>query len=223
MRQLLSILILFALFLHSGNAQRSNKENDLVRPSAASSTRTMSIFNYDLTTFVSSYMDLTGATSINNGEIWDEPEYVVPMAFPFELNGHPVTTLHFNGSGTSMGSSTGVPFVIAEILSFENDLIDRGAIGGTSLSPMSYTVEGDPGSRIQKIEIKNAGSYYEWDVHGTLDMYVNVQCWLFEGSNNIEFHYGPSFIDNPLLFYGGGNGPESALTDYDEFDNAATF
>jgi len=198
MKQLLSIAILFCFCIHSGNAQS---------------------FNYDFTTAIDTYVDLTGATSINNGEIWDQPTYIIPMGFPFELNGHAVTTFHFNGNGSSMASNTTVPFVVAEVFPFEVDLIDRGALGTTSLSPISYTVEGTPGSRIQKIEFNNAGSYFEMDVQGTLNMFVNFQCWLFEGSNNIEFHFGPNSINNPLLFYGGGNGPESGLTDYDEFDD----
>jgi hypothetical protein len=203
MKQLLSIVVLCSLLVQWGSAQ----------------SRALSTFNYDLTTSVDPYVDLSGATSINNGELWDQPTYIVPMGFPFELNGHAVTSFHFNGSGSIMASNTTVPFVVAEVFPFESDLIDRGALGSTSLSPISYTIDGTPGNRIQKIEFKNAGSYYEKDVQGTLTMFVNFQCWLFEGSNNIEFHFGPSSIDNPLLFYGGGNGPESGLTDYDEFDN----
>ncbi len=222
MKRLLSCVMLCGLVVQWGSAQGNSKDStgnsQFHRPKA----RALASFNYDFTTSVDPYADLVGATSINNGEIWDQPTYTVFMDFPFELNGHAVTSFHFNGSGSSLASYIQVPFVVAEIFPFESDLIDRGALGSASLSPISYSTEGQPGSRIQKIEFNNAGSYFEMDELGTLDMYVNFQCWLYEGSNNIEFHFGPSSIPNPLVFYGGGNGPECGLTDYDEFDNLFT-
>jgi hypothetical protein len=219
MKPLLSIVILLSLVISTGIAQGNKNLTHGLPESFAS--RSMSVFNYDFTSTTSTYVELNPglAEPVNNGEIWDEPEYTIPMGFPFELNGHAVTSFHFDGHGSQMASNTQVPFFVAQVLPFESDLIDRGTIGGTSLSPISYIIEGVPGSRIQKIEFKNAGSYYEYDVQGTLNMWVDFQCWLFEGSNNIEFHYGLSHVDVPILFYGGGTGPLAALRDYDEFLN----
>jgi hypothetical protein len=78
------------------------------------------------------------------------------------------------------------------------DLIDRGYDSGTSLSPLSYKVEGNTGSRILKIEWKNVGSY---DEGAPYNMFMNFQMWLYEGTNIIEYHYGPSMINNPFVFY----------------------
>jgi hypothetical protein len=219
MKQLLSIVVLLCLIVHTGFTQGNKKSSHGLPQYTAS--RSLLMFNYDFTSTTATYVELNQALaeSVNNGEIWDEPEYVIPMGFPFELNGHAVTSFHFDGHGSQMASNTQVPFVEAQILPFESDLMDRGTIGGTSLSPISYIIEGVPGSRIQKIEFKNAGSYYEYDVQGTLNMWVNFQCWLFEGTNNIEFHFGLSHVDVPILFYGGGTGPLAALRDYDEFLN----
>jgi hypothetical protein len=175
--------------------------------------------NYNFTTTTAPYTDLTGAIPINNGEIWDEPVYTFPVEFPFELNGHPVANFQFNGHGSRMASTTSINNVIAELFPFESYLIDRGTIGGVSLSPISYTVEGVPGSQIEKIEFNNAGSEFEMELFGTLTMFVNFQCWLFEGSNTIEFHFGPSSVNNHLVFYGGLGGPMSGLADYNESDH----
>ena len=196
MKQLLSITVFGILFLHWGKAQ-----------------------NYNFTTTTAPYAELTGANSINNGEIWDEPVYSFPVEFPFELNGHAVSTFQFNGHGSRMASATSENNVITEIFPFESYLIDRGTIGGVSLSPISYTVEGTPGSQIEKIEFNNAGSEFELELFGTLDMFVNFQCWLYEGSNTIEFHFGPSSVSSHIVFYGGLGGPQSGLADYDESDH----
>src|SRR5678815_2151077 len=58
--------------------------------------------------------------------------------------------------------------------------------------------------------------YNEMDFNGTLDMFVNFQMWLYEGSHSIEYRFGPSFINDPDLFYDDETGPLSGLTDYDE-------
>jgi hypothetical protein len=87
------------------------------------------------------------------------------------------------------------------ILPFEADLIDRGELTGISQSPISYKMEGNAGSRILKIEWKNAGFVGEIGELGTLNDYVNFQVWLFEGSNDVEMHYGPNMVLNPAISY----------------------
>jgi Secretion system C-terminal sorting domain/SprB repeat len=194
----LTLLSVFSVYSQS----LSNPEARLTQFDARGNSAT-GAFNYILTTFSEAYQNLTGATSVNNGEIWDEPEYIIPVSFPFELNGHAITQLQFYGSGAKLRSATEDPDISALLFPFETDLIDRGAFGNVSLSPISYKVVGDPGSRIEKIEWKNAGSYYEMVDDGTLNMYISFQLWLYEGSNTIEFHFGDSDIDDPERFYEG--------------------
>jgi hypothetical protein len=212
-------LVLFLIaFTLPASAQTNKKKNARQWQQTTSNSRSVQSFIYALSTSTDTYTDLTGATSINTGDIWDDPEYNMHIAFPFMINGNPVTDLTFYGLGDLMHAPTADPDVETYIFSFETDLIDRGSNGLNSLSPISYKVEGPAGSRIQKLEFKNAGSYYEMDELGTLDMYINFQMWLYEGSNTIEFHYGPSSISNPDLFYGGEPGPLSGTTDYNEID-----
>jgi hypothetical protein len=171
-------------------------------------------FIYTFSTDNGTYTDLTGATSINNGEVWDDPEYVVDLPFEFSVNGHAISTLTFIGLGSELGFEIGDD-EFATISPFGADIIDRGSDGVVSLSPISYVVEGNAPARVLKIEWKNAGSYDEFDALGTTEMFVNLQVWLFEGSNKIEYHYGPSSITDADLFYTGETGPIVGVVDID--------
>ncbi len=171
-------------------------------------------FNYVLTTSMEPYADLTGSTSVNNGEVWDDPDYTIPLPFAFELNGEEISSLTFVGSGSDLGTEISPDFSVA-MSPFSVDLIDRGVGTMNSQSPISYKVEGSPGNRIFKIEWKNAGSFDEFDDLGTTEMFVNFQVWLFEGSNRVEFHYGPSSITDADLFYLGETGAIVAIASID--------
>ena len=192
--------------------------------SSASNSRSEGNFLYNLTTTSATYTDLVNPISINNGEVWDEPEYTFPIGFPFEFLEDEIDGFEFYGSGAYMRAATSDPDVYAYAVPFETDLVDRGALDDDeiSLSPISYVVEGEPGNRIFKLEFKNAGSYYEMSDNNTLDMFINFQMWLYEGSNTVQFRYGPSSIDNPALFYAEESGAGIAVADYNEEDDIIT-
>ena len=186
-----------------------------------SHSRSSGTFLYTLTTTNETYTDLVNPISINNGEVWDEPDYFFPIGFPFELLEEPIDELEFAGSGSWMQAPSQIPFVYANLFPFEADLMDRGGLDDdeVSLSPISYVVEGVPGNRIFKLEFKNAGSYFEMLQYNTLDMFISFQMWLYEGTNTIQFRYGPSSIDDPDVFYDGYTGAFIGAIKYDEFDD----
>jgi hypothetical protein len=128
------------------------------------------------------------------GEIWDDPEYTIPVEFPFYYMGVEIDFLVLADIGGILYgySDTNVDFA-AVISPFYADLVDRGSLDSTSLSPISYKVIGEPGNQILIIEWKN-------DM-GTLDMYTSFQTWIYESNNVIAFHYGPHLITDPNLFY----------------------
>lgn len=107
------------------------------------------------------------------------------------------------------------------------DLIDRASdtinwdgMPG-SLSNISYLLSGSPGSRIFKVEWNNAGFYDEVSAYNTSTNFVNMQMWLYEGSNNIEIRFGPSSIAYPSLIYYGDPGPVLGVGYYDgDIDSA---
>ncbi|HEY3386531.1 MAG TPA: hypothetical protein VGK46_08485, partial [Saprospiraceae bacterium] len=88
---------------------------------SSSHSRSEGTFLYTLTTSSDTYTDLVNPISINNGEIWDEPEYFFPIGFPFELIEDNVSGFIFYGSGSMMRAPTNDPDVFAYIFPFETD------------------------------------------------------------------------------------------------------
>jgi hypothetical protein len=101
------------------------------------------------------------------------------------------------------------------ITEFEFD--DEGAAFGAELTPrkdgssfIAQTTEGNSPNRIFKIEWGNLGFLYD-----TLGFdSVSYQVWFYEGSGIIEYHYGPSSVNNPFS-WDGEVGPYVYLVDYD--------
>ena len=180
-------------------------------------------FIYTLMTSSEPYTDLTGAASVNNGEIWDDPEYFINLPFDFLVNETTSSVLQLFGLGGLLQAETADPDVFAFLMPFETDLIDRGFLDGAeSLSPISFKVDGSAGSRIAKLEFKNAGSYAEFAEENNNAMFVNFQVWMYEGSNTIQFRYGTSFINDPILFFQGESGPLVGTLDYNETNDELT-
>ncbi|WP_196887878.1 T9SS type A sorting domain-containing protein [Aureivirga sp. CE67] len=146
------------------------------------------------------YTDLENAISINDGEIWDDPTYEVPIGFTINFNGMETDKIYFD---ESVGAEVNLT------PSFENsilmltylDLIDKGDYNedGVSLSPISYVLEGEEGSRIFKLEWKNAGIFDE----DTPESVINIQLWIYEEDQKIEFHYGEIDVKNPETLFQG--------------------
>jgi len=156
--------------------------------------------NYTFSNLSGTYADLTGTTSLNNDEIWDDPEYTLTLPFAFTVNGTTSNTLSVF-DGTLVQTVTSTTFQGLAVLNA--DLEDRGSNGATSLSPISFKTDGIGGSRIVKVEFKNCGAYSDF----SKTMFVNFQIWLYEGSNVIEYRYGPSSITNSDVFYDDETGP----------------
>ena len=215
------LLAVCLIFLANNIQGQTYKTKTLFVKNQAKPDMAMVLSNYY--TFVLSsgtYTDLTNATSLNNNQLWDDPDYVIPIGFPFKLYNELLDSLYFEeGMGAGLTGPLDTNFGFEHyIATFEADIIDRGDLTGISKSPISYKVEGSSPNRILKVEWKNVGFFDEGDSLGTLNDYISFQLWLYEGSNNIEFHYGPSNIANPLIDYEGETGAyiglaDSALTD----------
>jgi len=172
---------------------------------------------YSFSKTTGTYTNLTGAISLNNNQLWDDPEYIFPIGFDFQLFDLTIDSLYFGlGLGGVVSNrihpSIGADYVI---LPFETDLIDRGDLFSVSMSPISYQLGGSPGNQILKIEWQNAGFYDEEDSIGTLNDYINFQLWLYEGTNTIEFHFESSMLTYPTINYYGLTGAFIGLTNFD--------
>ena len=145
------------------------------------------------------YQDLSNPISLNNGQSWDDPEYLMPIGFPFQFFGQQFDSL-----------------IVSDYISFDDnttyiinvlyaDLVDRDT--ATSVSPIGYVLDGDSLKRILKVEWQNAGYYCENGGEPPMNDYMNVQLWLYELTGDIEIHVGPSSIDDPIIAYCGEEGP----------------
>jgi hypothetical protein len=127
---------------------------------------------------------------------WDDFSATVPLGFNFTLFGQSTQTLYFDNDvnlGMDITLSTAAHGPVSLIGTFE-DYLDRDtALNGKSY--VGYSISGATGSRIAKIEGKNLGFYNEYNgASGTLNDSTNFQIWIYEGSNAVEVHWGPSSI-----------------------------
>lgn len=166
---------------------------------------------YTLMSINESYSDLVNPISINNGEVWNAIPYgPFEVPFSFKIANQSITNFAFENDYFVF--FTGMEIDASQyILSAPGIYVqDKNYDEGISESPLSYKVDGIVGSRILKIEIKNAGSETEFLLNQTNNLFLNVQIWIYEGTNVIEYHYGNSNItqthiedfkeeDDPLL------------------------
>jgi PKD repeat protein len=163
---------------------------------------------YAFTYSTGTYSDLTGATSLNNGQLWDDNDTLIPIGFTFELYDQTFDSIHI--SDLVWFQLNGDYFIEA----FFADFMDRGSGTGTSLSPKSFSLSGTAGNQILKIQWKNAGFLFE-DLHaGTLNDSVNVQLWLYENASTVEIHVGPNSVQKPNSSYNFAEGPRTGLRTY---------
>lgn len=165
--------------------------------------------NYTFQATNEPYNDLVGSTSLNNGQVWDDPGYAIPLGFDFQLSTHVFNTIHIVdwSSGGVLSSTPSPAGIIPVLLPIGQDIIDRGYFFGISQSNLSYKIEGTVGSEVLKIEWNNVGFWEDT----TESDFMNFQVWFYRGSNIIEYRYGPSSVNNPSESFEGETGPTIAL------------
>ncbi|NOX86173.1 MAG: T9SS type A sorting domain-containing protein [Chlorobi bacterium] len=150
------------------------------------------------------YEVLENPISVNNGDIWGPDDvYTLYFNFDFQINGHIYTALLVNaGIGlTFSGYNSPKLWIWASEWGGWPFLFDRGT--NESESPIDYEIVGDEGSRILKIQWQNAGIR---DNEGDdPNDFVDFQMWVYEGTNRLEVHYGPSQTSG--LSFGYNDGP----------------
>lgn len=189
---------------------------------------------YNFTVSQSAYTDLTAPISLNNGEVWDFDELgPVSMPFSFSMHGQTVNQFLFYDDdfvlltpNADFEEETGVFYC-----SVSGAYIQDRTVSETSTSAISYKTEGEPGDRVLKLEVKNAGLEnaepfgYDED-----QFYLSYQIWLYERGNVIEYRYGNNNITDlsvleDEVFVGLYNYPQiitltgsSTQPEYFEFD-----
>ncbi len=151
---------------------------------------------YTITTSTATYADLTSPISVNNGQVWDFDDfgpYQVP--FSFKVAGQVITHFAFQDDNfiflTGLNEDTDdFYYLLASGIYIQ----DKNFNEGVSQSPIGYKVEGNAGSRILKMQVKNAGSEDEALTLQTNNLFLNFQVWIYEGTNVIEYRYGNTNI-----------------------------
>lgn len=171
---------------------------------------------YEFSVRQGNYQDLANSVSLNNGEVWDDPSFVVPLGFNFRYFDQQLDSLFLDGEGLNVGavlSSFNAQSIIQVLAVNGADLIDRGYLADNSLSNISYQTEGEAGSRIFKMEWNNAGFFSELFDDDISEDFTNFQLWLYEEDEAIEIHFGPKSINYPELSYDESSGTFIGLID----------
>jgi len=172
--------------------------------------------SYGFTKTTANYTAITNSISINNGVIWDDPDYSIPTGFTYQLFGSSYDSIYMGvGLGGYIVPSKDLSRLpMPLILLTSADLVDRGELSSNniSLSPLSYSTSGNVGSRIFKLQYNNAGFYNDiYTNQGLSTDYINMQMWIYESNGNIEYHFGASNVTQPFLDY-DGSGPSHGLS-----------
>jgi hypothetical protein len=171
--------------------------------------------DYNFTVSNNTYQDLTNAVSLNNGNVWDDPAYTIPVGFDFEVCGNVYTSIYITdlGYGGSLFSEQTPQGVLSIIVPFAQDIVDRGFGSSTSQSPLSYKTDGTVGNRILKVEWNNVGFLT------ASNDYMNFQLWLYENSNTVEYHFGQNSINT--YSFEGETGPITTFYPLTNWDTGA--
>lgn len=171
------------------------------------SNLTAQTFPYILEYETDTYSELEEATLLSTvGDTWDDPEYVIPIGFDFEFYDGTYTDVQVIGLGCWLAfqdptNAQNINFLVPYL----DDIIDIENADPATQSDISYSTEGLPGERILKMEWKNVGFYDEVTDAGTANNTLSFQVWLYEGSNNIEFRFGPSNLPDANLIHPFGS------------------
>lgn len=152
------------------------------------------------TTFNEPYVELEGGTSATGTDLWDDPEINIPIGFDFTLFGETFNSLEFAGTGGQFVTSFNA--TVQVLLPYGSDIINASA--SELVSPITYITDGEPGARIFKIQWSNVGFYNEESANQSYNNITNFQMWLHEGTNIVEYRYGPNTIKESSLVHDFG-------------------
>jgi hypothetical protein len=156
-------------------------------------------------------MDYVGYTEIDALDDWSMSS--VSIGFDFELGGKAFSqVMALTDGDLSFEDFINHPESVIAASVFAANLIDKD-VNTDENSLLRYVVDGNAGNRILKIEYNNLGL-----ATGAPEDYVNFQVWLYEGSNSIEYRYGPMQINDPGAAFGGVGGIVAGLAEL-EFNN----
>lgn len=149
---------------------------------------------YKLSHSNGTYVPMTGGTDISVAA-WDSThEVILPFSFKFFDKGFNSVLISSDGV---YFTDTGMDYIYYS----NDDLMPQDK--DYTKSKIKFDVQGDIGDRILVAEYNNIREFNQVDT--SKDFQINMQIWLYEKANKIEFHFGPSTITDPQYteFYMG--------------------
>lgn len=170
---------------------------------------------YTFSKSTAAYTEISG-TTLTNGEFGEFDVFKIKLPFTFNLFGEDFDTLY-----TTIGYASftyeileynGEP--ITNMSGYELSVFDSFDKQGFDSSSIKYQTTGSVGNRIVKVQWK--GISFESDTTGK--DYANGQLWLYEKDFKVEYHYGPTSIQNSETLYGTQGGFIVAILNQDGSD-----
>ena len=150
-----------------------------------------SLAQYQLESGESAYANLTGDTLLHDDTWTTFDDFAIDLGFDFQIldfvGNRAWVVAGFGIAFKYEGAVTGSEYILVPL---EFSLIDR--LNEEEGSSISYVTEGAPGSRITKVQFRNAAF-----LHRSAETdFIDFQVWLYETTNVVEFHYGPQQIED---------------------------
>jgi Secretion system C-terminal sorting domain len=159
---------------------------------------------YEFTILNENYVAFEDGISLTSSIEWDDDYYTAPIGFSFSYMDSTYDMISAIGIFGGLGS---------ELILGEYDeagkydimcpaLLDLVDAEGSEQSDISYITIGEPGSRIFKLQWTNCALYGD---NGPTNARIEMQVWLHEATNSIDFRYGvtSNFNLQDYLFLNG--------------------
>lgn len=177
--------------------------------SIAFASNAQNMYPYAFTKSNEPYQDLVGATSLTNGVIWTDTSFTVPICFPFRwaLGHRTVNSFELTNFGylfASVDLDTNQGMIYRMMMPYYVYMCEKAYNANTApQSNISYQCAGAYPNRILKIEYKNCGFAF----NSSGQDFTNFQVWFYEGSNVIEYRYGPQMVSDFMMDFLFRSGP----------------
>lgn len=149
-------------------------------------------FPYLIQAFQEPYQPLESPIDITNGELWDDPEWMVYPPFPIYYMEDTLTEFMVSGPGSQISQNFNTEQFVDVLIPYMADLMN--ASPDAMASPVGYEIAGNAPNRIFKMEWTNAGFFDEYDLTGAFGNLITFQLWFYETTGSFRVHFGPNTI-----------------------------
>lgn len=155
-------------------------------------------FPYEFSAFNEPYVPLQNPISLDQGLVWDDPEYFISLPFEWVIFEDTITDFILGGPGSQLVQDYYLHDTVDAVIPYFADIIN---VNDTMVvSPIAYEIVGDAPNRICKIQWSNVGFYDEWMNTGLAGNALSFQFWIYETTHAMRIHFGPTFIKSANLF-----------------------